>query len=164
MILKMGIIGQQKFENVTVENWVRRTISNILKELEPKIGISSLAPGSDQIFAEEVVRSNGLLHVVVPCKAYEETFRDRNVLKKYEDLLSQASNVAVLNFNNVCDHSFFEAGKEVVNSSDCLIFVWNKLPTDGAGRSSEIFTYSIQPQKKMFLLDVSLMEVEFFKF
>src|SRR2546423_13742499 len=70
----IGVTGHQKLaeaERVHAE----RSIEELLRSRPaPVIGLSSLAEGADQIFADVLLRSGGILHAVIPCWGYATIF------------------------------------------------------------------------------------------
>src|SRR5215218_6360904 len=106
--MKMGITGHQKLDN---PDWIKREILRVIKLQSPSIiGVTSLAVGADQFFAQAVLDCTGSLQVIVPCKEYIKTF-DLAGRLEYERLLSKAVTVEVLPALDCDEDSYFSAGK-----------------------------------------------------
>jgi hypothetical protein len=105
------------------------------------IGISSLAIGADQLFAESILQANGHLHVVVPCAGYGQTFaaHDR---ARYESLLSAAATIERLAYPRPSDDAYLAAGQRVADRADLLLAVWDGRPAGGRGGTADIVTYA----------------------
>src|SRR6266699_490044 len=69
----VGFSGHQELSTETRES-VRTALMQALSNWRRILAITSLAAGSDQIFADCVLATGGQLMVVVPCKGYERTF------------------------------------------------------------------------------------------
>ena len=121
--------------------WVSGTIADQLERLpKPLTGLSSLAAGSDQIFASEVLRLGGQLHAIIPMPEYEK-FLHRNALKNYERLLKSAT-VTVLKNESGSQRAFYEAGVFIANNCETLFAVWDGQPAAGFGGTADIVAYA----------------------
>jgi len=144
--LKIGISGHQEFHDSIVKDWVRESISNILKHFGPKTGITNLLGSADCIFAEEILRNKCALNVIIPA---EETFE----WVKYKALVDQAAKVQILCFNQPTERTYIEAIKAVVESSDYMIIV-----------ADEQLEFTRELQRKTFFLNINTLKVEFRNF
>ena len=84
---RIGFTGHQGLTPDT-EVRVREELDATISAESGLIGLSSLAEGADQIFAELVLEHGGELQVVVPALDYETTFDDVG-LANYRRLLSK---------------------------------------------------------------------------
>ncbi len=76
-------------------------------------GVSSLAAGADQMFAEAVLRHGSRLHVIVPCRRYEASFNENASLADYRRFVQRADRVETLNYPAPSETAFLAAGKRV---------------------------------------------------
>jgi hypothetical protein len=113
----------------------------VLEKYEDIVGISSLARGADQLFADIVLDRGGHLVGVVPCEKYEETFPNPVDLEKYRQLLKKADQIIQLDHIEPTEDAFWEAGKRVVGMSDILIAVWDGKP-GGKGGTADVVAYA----------------------
>lgn len=104
-------------------------------------GITSLAVGADQLFAELVHFVGGRLHVVLPSSRYENTF-DSEGLSRFRALLALAPKVERLQFDQPSEESFLAAGRRVVDLCDTLLAVWDGKPSRGLGGTADIVQYA----------------------
>lgn len=91
----VGATGHQNIPDAALaykEKEIRRVIGQLGSDLT---GVSSLAEGVDQLFAEIVLLLGGRLRVVIPCDRYEATF-DSHALESYRHLLRKADMVETL--------------------------------------------------------------------
>lgn len=105
-------------------------------------GVSSLAAGADQRFAQTVLRLGGSLQVVVPSRHYESTFQTQRERDQFARLLDQASQVECLDHEAPSEEAFLEAGHRVVELCDVLIAVWDGLPAQGPGGTADVVAYA----------------------
>jgi hypothetical protein len=145
--LNVGITGHQELEDPV---WVEKQLQRIVS-LQPKplFGISSLAVGADQIFAQVVLDCGGELQVIIPCKGYADAF-DEQGRYEYERLLTAASSVKTISLSVSDEEAYLAAGKRVVDISDQLIAVWDGLPAAGLGGTADIVAYAQSTGKGYF--------------
>jgi hypothetical protein len=137
--MKLGVTGHQRLVN---QDWVQQEIVRMIHLLSaPITGVTCLAVGADQIFAQAVLDCGGALQIIVPCGEYEKTF-DPDGLLKYKRLLSQATTSEVLPLISCNEDAYFLAGKKVVDVSDLIIAVWNGEPAAGLGGTGDIVEYA----------------------
>lgn len=137
--LRIGITGHRSLKNDNVWGWVRKAISDVLSQAgRPLIGMSSLAAGSDQLFAELVLSQGGNLEVVIPFEGYERTFDSPSNLDRYRELLAKAARVETIAGPRQDDEAYLEAGRRIVNLSQSLIAVWDGLPARGWGGTAQV--------------------------
>jgi hypothetical protein len=138
----VGVTGHQRIPADAV-GFITGGIVAMIQELGlPLTGVSSLAAGADQIFAQAVLSAGGRLHVVVPCADYENAFADDDGRRDYARLLAAASGIEQLAHPAPSAAAFLEAGQRVVDLSQLLIAVWNGEAPSGAGGTSEVVKYA----------------------
>jgi hypothetical protein len=160
--MKIGITGHQKLDNSDWWDWVEQELINLLDKFSEEsgndlIGVSSLAVGADQLFAELILRFEANLHAVIPFPGYEKTF-DAKGLDKYKKLVEQATEVETLNAKSTDEESYFAAGKRVVELSDVVIAVWNGKKAAGLGGTGDAVDYARQNNKKIIHLNPNSKE------
>lgn len=136
--MRVGVTGHQDLLHPA---WVAAQIRNALHEASPLVGVSSLAVGADQLFAEVVVTSGGILEVVLPFADYDRTF-EPEALPRYKSLLRKAAHVRVLDFCGTDQERYLAAGQEIVQRVDWLIAVWNGQPAAGLGGTADIIAFA----------------------
>jgi len=113
---------------------------------EPLIALSSLAEGSDRLFAEAAMALDCELHVLLPFKSadYETTFDDAATTSVYRLLLARAAQVIELPGSLTDQTASYEAvGRAMVEASDILVAVWDGDPAAGRGGTPEIIKYAV---------------------
>lgn len=138
----VGFTGHQTLSDKTVE-LVRAELVARLAELGPIAGVTSLAAGADQIFAECVLSLGGELLVVVPSHRYESSFASDEALETFRRLLAVSSESSVLDHDEPDETAFWDAGKRVVDQSEQLLAVWDGQDAAGLGGTADVVRYAI---------------------
>lgn len=143
MSIRIGVSGHQKFSSEEEKYWVQRVMSERLNQFcQGYTGISCLAAGTDQLFAEIVLRAGFSLEEVLPCRGYIETFRNDADRKSYESISAKASRHHRLEYPEPTEEAFLRAGQFVVEISDFMFFVWNGRPAEGRGGTEDIVKFA----------------------
>lgn len=146
--MRIGITGHQKLADPSEWERVKREIETILlRSPQPLVGISCLALGADQIFADLVLKCGGALEAIVPFDGYEATFTNTFAKQEYQRFLAQSSRVETLVKEASDEQAFFDAGKRVVDLSDCIIAVWDGKPAAGLGGTADVVRYAQEKGK-----------------
>lgn len=140
----IGFTGHQRVDDPDRWGWVQEQFSRILQEVA-KPGdraMTSLAKGGDQLFSSVALTRGIAIDVIVPCTDYETTFNEPGDLAQYESLLTQATNVIVLDFPGPSQEAFLAAGIHVVKHSGLLVTLWNGKAAIGKGGTGDIVAYA----------------------
>lgn len=138
--MRIGITGHQERDGIEWP-WVQAAISRYLIGKVKLIGYSSLAAGTDQLFAEQVLERNGKLIAVIPLHNYKMQFSG-NDLVIYEKLLA-SSDIVELGSNKHDSRAFLDAGMWVARESERLIAVWDGKTAAGVGGTADIVAYAL---------------------
>jgi len=123
--------------------------------------ISSLAKGADRIVVQAAMdKLNASLEVVLPLQLdkYKEDFDQPYDLNEFNELFTKARNADALrdvSINPVSsrEEGYERAGKEVVDSCEILIAVWNGKPAQGQGGTSDIVEYACSVKRLVVWID-----------
>ncbi len=149
--MKVGITGHQKRKGIQWP-WVKRTICTQLRRAgDVTRALSSLAAGSDQIFAKAAISLNIPVTAVIPLEGYERFFKG-SVLTEYQALLKQCE-VMQLAWEGESERAFFEAGKFIADQCDILFAVWDGEKAEGLGGTGDIVDYARQKRRPVFHID-----------
>jgi hypothetical protein len=159
---RLGITGHQAIPDPAAWTWVRQTIRAIVKPVGPEVtGLSSLAEGSDQIFAEEVLRAGGQLIAVIPFRGYERAFGRESSLSRYSKLRQQAESEVVLDKQDSDQRSFLVAGQYIASAVDRMLAVWDEQPARGIGGTADIVHFCHEIRKPVSVLNpVTLVQFD----
>jgi hypothetical protein len=150
--MTIGITGHQLLSTYDT-NWIINCIDDFLKLSKATKGYSSLAVGSDQLFVQLLINNNVPYDAIIPCENYDLTFKSEEDLAKYQLLLKGADDIIKLNFPKPTEQAFYEAGKRVVELSNCLVAVWNGERAKGLGGTADIVEYAKKRGKKTFYIN-----------
>jgi hypothetical protein len=143
-VTRIGFTGHQRLTTAT-RRAVAAAVSDLLaRSTEPLVGLTSLAEGSDQVFALSTLAAGGQLHVVIPCQGYEKTFATIDARDTYAALLSLATEAVTLPYPEPSEEAYLAAGHRIVDQCDTLIAVWDGLPAVGKGGTADIVQYAQQ--------------------
>jgi hypothetical protein len=152
--MKIGITGHQRLKEPARWDRVKIELGRVLARLPgPLVGLTSLAVGTDQLFAELVLQEGGTFEAIIPFEGYELKFAEGGEREKYQYLLRRASRVEVLHKTGSEEHAYFEAGKSVVDSADVVVAVWDGNPAAGLGGTADVVAYAQQQGKQVIHLD-----------
>ncbi|SRR5258708_39305865 len=147
--MKAGITGHQNIGSNETIKWVTNVLVANIKELSIDFGLTSLAIGADQLFAETLRGLHIRYVAIIPCEGYEQTFTTTNDLRKYKSLLQSSSEIIKLPFDKPSEEAFFEAGKHIVNSSDMVIAIWDGQAAKGLGGTGDIVNYALSIKRSI---------------
>ncbi|QTK80996.1 Hypothetical protein AT6N2_L0011 [Agrobacterium tumefaciens] len=154
--MKIGVSGHQKRDCIDWD-WVRISIRQILIENKVSTAFSSLAVGSDQIFAAEAIALGIPVEAVIPFSDYDRCFSALN-LQDYRELLKKASNQIFINKQGDDERLFFEAGKKVCELSELMVFIWDGKPSFGKGGTADIVNVAAEFGRSFVWLNPILRE------
>jgi hypothetical protein len=120
----------------------RMELMQLLSSRRRILGLTSLAAGSDQIFADCVRTSGNHYLVIIPCRNYESTFSNLSDLERYWELLRSAADTVELPFPEPSEEAFWAAGRRIADMADTLVAVWDGMPAAGLGGTSDVVEYA----------------------
>jgi len=141
--MRVGITGHQNIPDEAL-GFIENGIVQIINKFPMLIGVSSLAVGTDQMFASLILQFGGRLHVILPCEGYDRTFSDIDTLNRFKHLLSKAEYVEKLEYTQPSEEAFLNAGRRIVDLSDFLVAVWDGQKARGKGGTGDIVYYAKQ--------------------
>lgn len=130
---------------------MRAIIADILSTKGEATGYSSLAPGADQLFAEEV------LAAACPLVFVQPVFPDGEAHYAGVDFERQARET-IPAYGPTPDEAYLAAGRTVADLADMMIFVWDGGPARGIGGTADIVAYAESLGKSAMVLDPVLKE------
>jgi hypothetical protein len=151
----VGITGHRALPEAAQWSWVREELDAALVALEPPIvGVSSLAEGADQCFAEAVLAAGGRLHAVLAFEHFGESLEDDDHAA-FAALLQGADEVEVVDPQPTRDLAYLAAGLRVVELVDVLFAVWDGKPARGTGGTAEVVERSLAIDTPVLHIDTS---------
>ena len=141
----VGFTGHRQLNN---QAGVERVIREILTSLRTEEGVewlalSSVAAGSDVLFARSALALGMGWEVVLPLPAAE--FRrdfGETEWKDVEALLAQSEYIRIIGERGQREYAYLDGGMETVNHCDVLLGVWDGEPSRGRGGTADIVAYA----------------------
>jgi len=138
---RVGVTGHRDLADSTCE-LVSKAIAIQLARFESIDGISALAEGADQIFAEQVLKAGGALTAVVPSAHYGRSFEKTDGIVAYRRLRAFAREVIELPFSAPSQEAYWAAGQRVVGLAEVLVAVWDGTASRGVGGTADVVAFA----------------------
>jgi hypothetical protein len=152
--MRVGVTGHRYLDDTSAWPWVTARLDAAMARLQrPVVAYSALASGTDQLFAEAVLRSGGALHAVMPFQRYELQFRTQQEQARYRALLAAARTCVILPEQPTLEQSYLHAGMWIVDHSELVITVWDGLPARGIGGTAEVLAYAVYRGRPVIHID-----------
>ena len=101
------------------------------------VGVTNLADGADQLFAQAVLDAGGQLDVIVPAARYRDGLPE-SAHTTYDALLSRASSVHRLDRIESTEDAHMEASRAMLDRAGHLFAVWDGKPARGYGGTADV--------------------------
>ncbi len=138
---RVAITGHRELNRDTAQ-WVTVQIQRALAdEPGPLVGLTCLADGSDQIFAELVIERGGSIESFIPAKRFSETLSGEG-RAAYESLRDRSEVVHELPYDDPDPVSYMEASRKMLDDADVLFAVWDGEPARGFGGTADVAEYA----------------------
>lgn len=147
----VGITGHQNLGDARA--WVRQVIAEEVAQRRVARGLTSLATGADQLFAEVLLEIGVPYETLIPCARYEHTFTDAAARTQFQRLLATSVRVEQLPYDNCSEHCFLAAGQRIVIGCELLVAVWNGEPARGLGGTGDIVSFARSRRRSWIHID-----------
>jgi hypothetical protein len=138
---RIAVSGHRGFPADTIR-LVSDAVIVALRETGPGVaGLSCLADGADQIFAQAVLDSGGEIEAVVPALKYRGGL-PAEALAQYDSLLSRAVTVHKLPFADSTSESHMAASEFMIDRADELWAIWDGKPARGYGGTADVVAHA----------------------
>lgn len=136
--MRIGITGHSNLSPESVP-LVAEGLRKALREAaEPLIGVSCLACGADQVFAQVVLERGGELEVVLPAADYRERKVKPDNRAEFTELIRKASAVTTMPYPESNRDAYLAASEHVLSNVDAMIAVWDGQPSGGRGGTGDV--------------------------
>ncbi|MFV2197398.1 hypothetical protein [Nocardiopsis sp. LOL_012] len=135
---RIGITGHSNLTADTVP-LVREALADALTPYTggDLVGLSCLARGADQLFAEAVLDAGGRLEVVLPSVDYREAKVRADNLERFDLLLMRSALVRYMPHRTAGKAAYADANEAVLGGIDRLFAVWDSKPSGGRGGTGD---------------------------
>jgi hypothetical protein len=160
MSVRVGVTGHRRLEHAETWDWVRREIRAALREVpRPLMGLTALAIGADQLFAEVVLENGGDIEAIIPFADYESKFDNELDAANYRRLKALAARVEVLADIGSDEEAYMACGRVIADRSDLLLAVWDGEPARGRGGTADVVRHALTTATRVLQLDPKLRRV-----
>lgn len=132
---RVGVTGHTELLPQTV-HLVADGLRAVLAGMRPLVGLTCLAPGADQLFAEVVLELDGRLEVVLPAADYREAKVAPEQRPRFDALVGRAARVRTMPVPNAGRAAYHAAAMAVVDAADVLVAVWDGVADDRPGSTA----------------------------
>ncbi len=141
----IGITGHINLGGHSEEEWTQKTLSAWMASQDIYLGITCLAPGTDQIFARICIQQSIPYRAIIPCSNYDKVFSKEEAQDL--ELLTHRAHAKIVLEGPASEKAFWKAGQLLVQQCDLLLAVWNGLPARGLGGTADVVNYACQNEK-----------------
>lgn len=134
---RLGITGHSKLTPASVPLVAAALRDELRSHPAPLVGVSCLARGADQLFADAVLDAGGDLVVVLPSEDYRRSKVEPGNRDEFERLHARAAEVRGLPFGTADRDAYAAAGRAVLDDVGLLVAVWDGAPPDGRGGTGD---------------------------
>jgi hypothetical protein len=159
----IGITGHQDLGDEQID-WVKYHLVKELGQVDATKGMSCLARGTDQLFAQVIIENGIELIAVIPSKDYETTFFNSKDLQHFKVMVKQAFQVKQMDCNKATESAFYQASQYIVDCCDILFAVWNSQPSKGFGGTADVVSYADKQHKKIIHLNPLLKTIKYYNY
>jgi hypothetical protein len=135
---RIGITGHSNLSADSVP-LVRAALVEVLAPYADAglVGVSCLARGADQLFAEVVLDTGGRLEVVLPSVDYREAKVGPRDRERFDILLMRSACVRYMPYRVAGREAYRDANEAVLGGIDRLVAVWDGRPSGGKGGTGD---------------------------
>jgi hypothetical protein len=139
-MLHVGITGHTNLTEAATRLVYRNLVTVLRRTVGGLRGVTCLAEGADQIFAEAILAARGSYEVIVPARDYRaRAIRPENT-RRFDSLLRRASEVIHLPLAESNEAAFASANAAMIARSDQIVAVWDGCPSGRVGGTAHTVT------------------------
>jgi hypothetical protein len=136
--VRVGITGHVRLADGTAA-LVHRCLTAALRPLAGDLhGVTCLANGADQLFAQAVDALDGTFEVVLPAADYREAALEPTERAAFDALLRRAVTVSYMPFDTSGPAAYLAASVEMLRRVERLFAVWDGVPSDAPGSTADV--------------------------
>ena len=134
----IGVTGHVKLSDGSAELVFDALVAELRTHAGAAVhGITCLAGGADQIFAQAVLALGGSFDVVLPADNYRAELSGAQQ-RAFDELLDKADRVRTLPYAAPDRAAYLAASEAMLDESECLIAVWDGLPSQNVGDTGHV--------------------------
>ncbi|MGH8794709.1 MAG: hypothetical protein ACRDXX_18940 [Stackebrandtia sp.] len=141
--MRIAVTGPRDLYDAAADK-VKHALRDELRQLadgDRITGVSCLADGADQFFADAVLELGGRLEVVVPAAEYRDGLPEA-AHAGYDRLFAVAAHVRRLDHRESTEQSHMDASVAMLDGADRLVAIWDGQPARGYGGTADVVDYA----------------------
>lgn len=138
---RIAITGHRNLDRDTrrlIRHHIKLALGN---EAAPIVGLTCLADGSDQIFAQLIVEFGGSIEAFIAAERFGDTLTTDS-RSRYRRLRGLSSTVHTVPLTHPCPEAYMQASRLMVNRADALWAVWDGKAARGYGGTADVVAYA----------------------
>lgn len=136
----LGVTGHSKLNERGAQLVYRDLAAHVARySSEELVGISCLARGADQLFADAVLERGGRLEVIAPSLDYFDLVTDPQARARCSQYLERAESVHTMPIPHAGPAAYLAASELLVDRCDKLLAIWDGGHSSG---TAEAVTYA----------------------
>ncbi len=158
-----NVVGFSGHRQLTDPAAATRAIAAALTSLREEVpgewvGLSSIATGSDQLFAGQLADLGMSWHAILPLPPtdFQRDFSTAG-WENVELLLNRAEHVSIINSSGSREDAYLDCGMQTVDGSDVLIALWDGKPAHGKGGTADVVAYAMSIGKPVLVIDAATL-------
>lgn len=138
----VGVTGHSNLTDRSIEIVRHEMIDRLRSRSDGLVGMTCLARGADQAFADAVLELGGVLEVVVPASDYFTAISDPVSRERCDEYLRVASGTVTMPHETSGPAAYLSASKYLIDRCDVLLAVWDGSPPTGGGGTADAVAYA----------------------
>jgi hypothetical protein len=152
----VGFTGHRKLgDPVRADAYIGKALSDLQQQAPGEwIGVSSVAMGSDVLFARRLLALGIEWQALLPLPPtdFQKDFTAEQ-WPEVEALLAQAESITALGGEAEREEAYLDCGIETINACDVVIALWDGEPARGRGGTADIVTYARELGRPLIVID-----------
>ena len=136
-MVRIGITGHSNLTDSTSELVAEELRKILARQTGSIVGVTCLARGADQVFAQVVLDCGGAIEAVLPAADYRERKVEPDNAADFDSLIEKAT-VHTMPFAESNRDAYMAASERVLSIVDWMIAVWDGGPSGGHGGTADV--------------------------
>lgn len=138
----VGVTGHTNLTDRSVALVHRALLDRLRPYGDDLVGMTCLARGADQAFADAVLELGGALDVVLPAEDYLTGIPDPADRERCESYLATARSAVTMPYETSGAPAYLAASRYLIDRCDLLLAVWDGAPPTGSGGTAAAVSYA----------------------
>ncbi len=148
-MIVVGVTGHSDLTGRSIDLVRHDIVDQLRPHAADLVGMTCLARGADQAFADAVLELGGALKVVAPASDYFTRISDPDSRKRCEGYLRAAVSTVTMPYDTSGPAAYLCASKYLINRCDVLLAVWDGSPATGNGGTADAVDYARECERSI---------------